>query len=76
MADRHVSHPQEVVCPRCGMRRNLALHRIMATDAQVCPWCWSKDRVEVEMVVCPPHREIGSMLEQRIVNLLHSNKAL
>jgi hypothetical protein len=70
MADRHVAHPHQVACPRCGMRRSLALHRVMSYGAQKCPWCWAKDRVEVPMAIYPPHREIGSMLERRIVDLI------
>jgi hypothetical protein len=70
MADKHVSHPHQVVCPRCGMRRSLSLHRVMSDGARGCPWCWVKDRIEVPMVTYPPHREIGSMLEQRVVSLI------
>jgi hypothetical protein len=70
MADKHVSHPQQVACPRCGMRRNLALHRIMATDAQECPRCWDRDAVEIPMAIYPPDVEPGPVLDQRTVNYL------
>jgi hypothetical protein len=45
---------EQVECPRCGMRRGLTLHRIMASDAQECPRCWGKDGVEVPMAIYPP----------------------
>ena len=74
MADRHVSHPEEVMCPRCGMRRNLALHQVMTTDAQECPSCWEKDMVVIPMAIYPPHFEPGPRLDQRIVNYLHGTR--
>jgi len=70
MADDHVAHPHQVACPRCGVRRSLALHRIMSDGAQRCPWCWATDRVEVPMAIYPPRREIGSALERRVVSLI------
>jgi DNA-directed RNA polymerase subunit RPC12/RpoP len=44
---------QQVECPRCGKRRSLKLHLIVASDAQECPRCWYKDGVEVPMALYP-----------------------
>jgi hypothetical protein len=53
VAETNLPNPQQVECPRCRMRRSLALHRIMASDAQECPRCWGKDGVEVPMAIYP-----------------------
>jgi hypothetical protein len=64
MAETNFPNPQQVECPRCRTRRSLSLHRIMASDAQECPRCWSKDGVEVPMAIYP------SMLDPHVVNRL------
>lgn len=38
-----------VHCPRCRLRLNATLHSITSTDAQECPRCWGRDRIEVPM---------------------------
>ena len=61
MAEKIRSRGQQVECPRCGMRRSLTLHRIMASDAQECPRCWGKDGVEVPMAIYPPQWQRDKM---------------
>jgi hypothetical protein len=64
-----------VQCPRCHMRRSLALHQIVTTDAQECPRCWDRDEVEVPMAIYPPRWKADQTLDQRVVNELNGGTA-
>jgi DNA-directed RNA polymerase subunit RPC12/RpoP len=47
----------KVECPRCGLKLDALIHRIISTDAQACPRCEGRDDLEVPMFLVPDEAE-------------------